>query len=611
MIIILRLLAFLISIMGFILFVRVKWHIPSQFSYLFVFSAITCLIFFAGLFNVLFYAVWVVFGLGIALFLYFTIRKKLTMLFNFKALNILNIVFCLAFGMVFASLITTRFIHYDNFSHWGIVVKDMLAAHAFPGAASALIDFKTYPLGTSSFLYYVCNIVGSSEGVMLVGQSLLIFACFYAMFGIIRDTKRLLLASLMALCFAGMTFFNISIGINNLLVDFIMPLIALAAVAAIYANRADFKKACLTSAPMLALLVIVKNSGVYFAAICLIYLLYMAFHSKKTQPGSKRSVQLLFCLLTIAVSLITLVAWNIHSSTAFSAGTSKFSVSAENLSTVYSAKTPAQVSMVISNFLTSVLSLDSLATLGIVIFNVLALLAFLIARIAFKKKWKLLKVLIVLDIGVMLYYVGILAMFLYTMPTDEALRLAGFERYASSMVIFLIGGLTLCAVSDTENSFYVQQGAKRDYRAFKSLTTKNFYQSATIVCVALASFLLLSSINEMNSTKTSYPDSLPARVQSVVGDNWTSVDSKKYLFYASDKDSQISDYYLQYVGRYFLMAPKVDAISTIDKSTFRQKLASYDYLVIIESDQAIVDFMHENSNASGAAGLYDIKAVFK
>ena len=34
-------------------------------------------------------------------------------------------------------------------------------------------------------------------------------------------------------------------------------------------------------------------------------------------------------------------------------------------------------------------------------------------------------------------------MYLTAMPTDEALELAGFERYASSIVIFAFGCLTM------------------------------------------------------------------------------------------------------------------------------------------------------------------------
>ena len=62
-----------------------------------------------------------------------------------------NLAFIAVFGAISASLIETRFVHYDNFSHWAVVVKYMLATNRIPDAASAIIDFKSYPLGSSSF----------------------------------------------------------------------------------------------------------------------------------------------------------------------------------------------------------------------------------------------------------------------------------------------------------------------------------------------------------------------------------------------------------------------------------------------------------------------------
>ena len=594
----------MVSMLGYVLLARIKWNISLKYSFIFVFSIVGCIVYFGGLLNILFETALSVFLLGIILFFIFSIRKKLSAAFNLKELSILNIAFIILFAYIFSSLVNTRFIHYDNFSHWGVVVKDMLIHNAFPTASSDMIDFKNYSLGSSSFLYLVCLIVGHNEGVMLIGQSLLIFGCFYAMFGVVRDTKRMLLTSLLALCFAVLTYFNISIRINNLLVDFLLPIFALAAIAAIYGCRDNIPKAAVISTPILALLVIIKTSAVFFAAICYLYLIFMAFNSKKFNPSAKKGLHIFVCVIFIALSLVTLIAWNVHTSFEFKDETAKFEVSSDNLSTVYSEKTTDEINTILNNFLTAVLSLESLASLGIVLFNALALISYLIARIAFKKKWKLFKVLFFLDIAVIIYYVGILAMFLYSMPTDEALRLAGFERYASSIVIFFIGALSLCAVNDTEKSFHIQQGDRRNFMAFKSLHSKSLYQNATVLFVSITVILLLSEVNGMNYMKQSYPDTVPAKVESVVGDNWSEIDNHKYLFYATDNDRQISDYYLQYVGRYLLYAPHVDAISAIDAGTLEDRIDAYDYLVIIESDEAVRDFMYKTAGIEANPGVY-------
>jgi hypothetical protein len=606
----LRFLILLISCLGYIMLFRQVLSIHTKLSWIFTFSIIACILYFAGLAGVLFYAFSGVFVAGLGLFLFFMLTGRHRILLNLKALNMLNIVYCIGFVMIFSSLISTQYIHYDNFSHWGLIVKYMLMTNEFPTAASALIDFKTYPLGSSVFLYYVCRAAGNSQGVMLVGQSMLIFACFYAMFGVIRDTKRFLLCAAMALCCSAMTFYNISIRINNLLVDFLLPLLGLSVISILFVYRQDFKRACIISAPVLALLVIVKNSGLFFAAICYAYLICLAFQNRKYRRRESKAVALLIAVLTIALSLSTFFAWSYHTKVEFRGENTKHTMSVDNFNEVSSEKTPEIRAEIMQNYFNAVFTLDSLSTRGIVLFQLFALAAWAAAWLIYKRTWALLKVLLWVDAAIVLYYAGILAMFIFTMPTEEALILAGFERYASSIVIFLIGTLAIFGVHDAENTLHVQQGAKRNAMAFKSRLSKNAYETGTVILSAAAIIILLSEVNGMTSMKLSYPESLPGKVYHMVGDHWSGEDGKKYLFYASDTDSQVTNFYLQYSARYFLYAPNVDAIYEFDQKAFQNQLKKYDYFVILESDDNIAGFMKEYGKTGDVTGVYAVKDTF-
>lgn len=596
----------LLSCLGYVMLVRQSLGIHPKFSWIFVFSMTTCVLYYAGLVGFLSYAAYSIWGCGLLLFIYFYVTRKKRVLFAIQAFNLLNLTYVLGFCILFASLINTQFIHYDNFSHWGLVVKYMLIHDAFPNSGSTIIDFKTYPLGSSVFIYYVCRLVGNLQGAMLVAQSMLIFACFYAMFGIIRDTKRFLLCSGLALCCAAMTFFNISIRINNLLVDFLLPLLALSVITVLFVYRNDWKRACTICTPILGMLVIVKNSGLFFAAICYVLLFYLAITSKK----GKRMKALALAVLTIGLSLTTFFAWNYHTATEFKGEVTKHTMSTENFSEVSSAKTPEIKAEIKDHFIETVFNLSSLSTQGILLFQAIALAMWLGARFLFKKKWALFKVLFWIDITIILYYAGILAMFIYTMPTEEALILAGFERYASSIVIFMIGVLALFGIRDVENSFHVQQGEKRNVMAFKSLLTKNIYEMMTVVLVSASVAILLSEVNGMESMKLSYPQSLPAKVEQTVGENWSVEDHHKYLFYASDSDKQISDYYLQYTAKYYLFDSNVDAIYDFDPATFKDQLKRYDYLVVLEKDPKISSFMKNYGKTGNIIGTYPVKETF-
>lgn len=606
---ILRLTAFLLSATGYVAVARAYWKITPRASYIFVFSAQALVMYFAGLAGVLVYAAYALFGGGIVLLVALILNKKIKLAYNISSLSAIGLAFVAVFGAITASLIDTFFVHYDNFSHWAVVVKYMLVTDRIPDAASAIIDFKSYPLGSSSFLYYVGRIVGNGEGIMLAGQAILLFASFYAVFGAIRDQKRFLLAALLGLGCSAMAYFNISIRINNLLVDFLLPVLALAVIGVLLVERKRFSTACLACLPVLGLLAIVKNTGIFFALLGYVFLLYRSVQFQRADL--KLRPFFWGALGTIVLSLLPLILWNVHTSLAFPVDAGKFSYDFQTLSSFSIDKTPEQIRYIVQLFLYTATSLSQLPTLGFVLFNAIAVVVYLVARFVFHKRWKLLVTLLIMDAAVVLYYGGILAMYILSMPLDEAMRLAGFDRYASSMILFLIGVVSMRLTMDVENSFYQQQGERRDYRAFKSLAAKNTYQAATVVFSIAAGLMLLSELNGMNSSKAAYPETLPARVAAITGDNWHAPDNDtRYLFYSSDKDNEVSSYELPYVGRYFLFVSQVDAVRDFSDETFMGQIQTYDKFVILESTPAIQAYMKKHANLPGEAGIYDVRETF-
>ena len=606
---ILRLTAFLLSATGYVAVARAYWKITPRASYIFVFSAQALVMYFAGLAGVLVYAAYALFGGGIVLLVALILNKKIKLAYNVSSLSAIGLAFVAVFGAITASLIDTFFVHYDNFSHWAVVVKYMLVTDRIPDAASAIIDFKSYPLGSSSFLYYVGRIVGNGEGIMLAGQAILLFASFYAVFGAIRDQKRFLLAALLGLGCSAMAYFNISIRINNLLVDFLLPVLALAVIGVLLVERKRFSTACLSCLPVLGLLAIVKNTGIFFALLGYVFLLYRSVQFQRADL--KLRPFFWGALGTIMLSLLPLILWNVHTSLAFPVDAGKFSYDFQTLSSFSIDKTPEQIRYIVQLFLHTATSLSQLPTLGFVLFNAIAVVVYLVARFVFHKRWKLLVTLLIMDAAVVLYYGGILAMYILSMPLDEAMRLAGFDRYASSMILFLIGVVSMRLTMDVENSFYQQQGERRDYRAFKSLAAKNTYQAATVVFSIAAGLMLLSELNGMNSSKAAYPETLPARVAAITGDNWHAPDNDtRYLFYSSDKDNEVSSYELPYVGRYFLFASQVDAVRDFSDETFMGQIQTYDKFVILESTPAIQAYMKKHASLPGEAGIYDVRETF-
>lgn len=590
------------SFIGYMQFVRKALSIRWEFIPVFVFSSVACIVFLSGLAGQLFIGSLVLLLGGLLLYgkmVFLGIRRGASFRISFSLFQFSFLAGTFIFLLV---LFQNQLTHYDNFSHWAIVLKQMLSTNAFPTPDSNLIDFKNYPLGTSSFIYYVCRFMGHDQSVMLLAQGLLIFSCFYAMFGIVSEKKRFLLYAFLGLGLSTLSFFNLTIRITNLLVDFLLPIYALAILAVIYQYRHDIKRACIIILPLAGVLTVIKSTGIIFAAIGLIFLLYTWL--KHRQKSSWKDA--LPVVGTICATLIPYFGWSWRMATVFQGVDNKFDVATSG---IQSGKTAEQMHEILWLFLKSSTDITTRPVIGIVIFQLVAIAASIFAYVVLKKKWNLWKALIALDVVLLLYYAGILALYLFSMPLDEAVRLAGFERYASSIVVLFAGGLVLCAAIDLERSFHYRIGEVPDYQAFKTVKTKGHYQKGIIGCMAIAATILLSEYNGIVSIAKTYDTTLPYKIHAVTGDRWYKdgqEDNSRYLFYASDRDQQVTNYYMQYVGKYFLYAPHVDGIVLFYEDNMDNLLSGYDYLVVVETDRNAKWLLKKHYGIDMKEGIYKI-----
>ena len=593
------------SFSGYMLYISIKLKLQTEFIPVFVFSSISCIVYLFGIVDFLFPGAVIILAVGVVLSVictYHIIGKKLYLNFH---LSLFQVAFFAGSLFFFRLLLSSRLIHYDNFSHWALVVKQMLSANAFPDASSSLIDYKNYPLGSSSFIYYFCRFAGNSQPMMLVAQGFLIFSCFYAVFGVITDTKRFLLYVFLGAGCSTLSIFNFTIRISNLLVDFLLPVYSLVLLVTAYKYQRDMKKACITMIPIAGLLMIIKNTGIIYAGVGMLFLIYLWVRNRE-KPLWRSGLTV---LVSVCAACVPYLLWSWHVAVAFRGVENKFDISASHVQNIYGGKSPEQVRQIITLFVKSVFDLTSRPTMGLIGFNIAAVLAGIIGAVVLKKKWNLWKALIALDLVLAAYYLGILALYIFSMPLDEAIRLAGFERYASSIVVLFAGGLFLCATVDIERSFYYKASDMPAYRAFKSVESKIRYQEGIIFCTALAITLLMSEYNGMMTIQRSYNKTLPYKVYQITGDRWYPggrEDESRYLLYASDTDGQVTDYYLQYIAKYMLYAPNVDGICAFYEDNLIHLLSSYDYLVIVESDSSAKNLLKKYFHVTGQPGIYKI-----
>ena len=308
--------------------------IHAYFTPVFTMAGISLIVYAGGLFGALRPAAYLALAGGLAGSAYF-----FCLLFRKKTGIRMPGFFGVCFGAVtlaFTRLILhLKLLHYDNFSHWAVMVKYLLSANRFPGADTELVTFLDYPPGSSVFIYYVCLFLGRSQGVMLLAQTALIFACFLAVFGIVEERRRFLLYSFLAMGCAMLSYLNLTVRINNLLVDFLLPLLAMASAACSYRCRRQIWQASLLSGVILGYLGIVKNTGLIFAAFAFAPYLRNAFFRKprgnregeEGRPAPK-GTRWAAALLTAAAAVLPYLLWQYHLGTALAGYEGKFSISA-------------------------------------------------------------------------------------------------------------------------------------------------------------------------------------------------------------------------------------------------------------------------------------------
>lgn len=416
---------------------------------------------------------------------------------------------------------------------------------------------------------------------MLVGQLVLILSGLYAMFAALRDERRALPSAMIFATFAVFNVFNIAIRLNNLLVDFLLPVLALAAISACYAYRNHFWRLSVHMVVVLGALSIVKVSGLFFVAIALI--LYVSCVVRLFRRRRVRWWAIFPSLATIGLSLSPYLLWQRHIALHFTnASEAKHAVSFSELGHIMTGKIGGVAREIIDAFTSQSLDLSQLATRGIIALNVVMLVVMLAFVLLRKHSRRLITAWFLVDVMIVAYYIGILLMYLTAMPTDEALELAGFERYASSIVIMAYGLLAMVLAREIDHALFEKTFKKRDSRSFKNLGTKRLYQYTSLALIGFSVFMLLSESNEIRHSNEY------ERVQSLeelcyLTGNHMTPSEQKVLLVTADKEI-VDSYFITDAARYYLWNVHVDGREDFDlsDSTFLYILKSYDEVLILD-----------------------------
>ena len=269
------------SFAGLCAALRVRLRISPFIAPMTAVSGIIVSLMLAGMLGVLKIAAYCLYILGILGLLYACIYKRSAPHWGVLALFVL-----------FASFLVFRFHasmlrHYDDFTHWGVIVSHLLRHDRFPAAQDAAITFQSYPPGAACFIYYVARAVGNYEGVYLIAQNFMLGVFFLPIFALIGRRKRVLYPAAIALF---VFYFHYACADSNLLVDNLLSFYGIGLTATAFYYRDDPKQALTAVLPAMFGVVYIKNSGMFFAVVTAAVIAYFAWQNGRR---SKRFVWLL------------------------------------------------------------------------------------------------------------------------------------------------------------------------------------------------------------------------------------------------------------------------------------------------------------------------------
>lgn len=440
------LVGFILSLLGYLNFWKRRWAINYRLGLILTLSAKTLLIYLFALFGYLNLGNQVAFWSGVLFFLFYWFRER-KVVFTIKRSSFYYILPPLILAAVcFIGLGSHRLEHYDNFSHWALVVKYLFTQGHLPLASDAMIGFYTYPLGTSLFINYMVQLFSFTEPTMLRAQLFLILAASLAIFAKDkgREKYRFSLSLVLTLILSLMVVFN-GAPLDELLVDFVVTIQGLALAAGVVYLRHRPKSMILYTVVVGGHLTIIKSSAIFFAIIGLILATYYLMTNGRQRPF----VNLLASLSTMALSMGPIILWNLHIDLAFAGReASKHSVNVSNYSEIFADKSPALVRQIVGHFFQRITDLSALPTLAFLL-TISLWLFFTWSLFRYRKTYQYFNYLGLITLVVVAYMASLLAMYLFSMPVPEALDLAAFDRYTFTLIGYILGLLAILVVENT------------------------------------------------------------------------------------------------------------------------------------------------------------------
>lgn len=595
---VIRIILLVASLCGYGIFLYRRLHLKAELIPFTLFCAIGLTMVFAGILNCMELFVALIFlGGFVLLFHSLFIRKEgqPSLVGMITPGTVFFAVIVVWFGFLFVGL---RYTAYDNFSHWGLIVKNMLAENALPSFKNDIILHQTYPVGSSAFIYFIVKVTGNySEASTIMAQALLLFASITTIFCFVECKKPAAKIVMSVTAFVtGLVLVCVNRYTAQLIVDGLLPLAALGSFCVIAYYRNNIRTACVLSAIILPYLYLIKTSGMLFVLLHLLLIIGLTIAKRGKLDLKKVGGYLVVC---VAMPFIMMFLWNQHVALVYEApDLSRHALSTEYFSETLNTRSDADKKEITQTFFKEVTSLKFTPNQLMIYmnFSVLALGAALWLLHKKPPKW-LIAVLIFANLTYLLYMLSLYGMYMLSMPLEGAKTLSSLGRYCNTILAYLIGLFSVAVLIELEHSF--RQNGKF---AWKSLLA-----AAYCGCILFVSLTQSPTTFEIFYKRPVYSGtSVPEKVEAMTADV-PLPNQANYFVYLPSSATDMG--FAKYVFRYNTLDKNgVFSGEYTNESEMTAALLDCDYLFMMEENEALTSFAADNGFVPVKEHVYKLES---
>lgn len=573
MILLVKLGLFCLSVFGWCLLATGRFHLRMELTPFVVLSFMGALLYPAGLLNIYAPVEWGIWAGGLALLLFFCVRQRQ----SFEPWCTGRTLILAAGGAWMLWLMRGAILMgHDNMSHWGIMVKTMVRFGRLPNVQNQAVEFVGYPPGTSGLIKYFCDFVGTSDGMMMFAQGLLLLTGVFALTVFCpKEQKRGWALWAMASVFLLIG----DITPADLRVDTLLAVQAVGALAVIvYYGANNPPMAVWASMGSLVLLATTKNSGLFFVALDLAVLSWFLFQDK-----SQRHHNRILAAVSWAVPLVSFWLWLRHVALVFpQAADSKHAVTLSGYESIFGGKSAQDMHTFHELFVRHLVDFSQADTRTLYLILLLILFGLLWLWRSGAQSGKQAALLgAALAAGEGLYLICLWATYAFSMNTNEMLCLASISRYHLTGILYLGGALAIALLTGL---------AARPAGKGTSI-------AGAVFALAFALTIVLDQPMQLRALASRQPyrdDSTQGQMIQLKQELGLQ-EGKRYLFYTRG-DPELDTWSMRFVARYVLNTDTVDFWQFPEQQFgYEDLFGHYDYLILYAPDQDSSDFLQSGN----------------